>query len=353
MTITSNTLPGLDIQLEVDGIAYSGWTSVEIERGIDQIAGSFSLTLASRERTVAEDWPIADGAECRVTLAGEVLITGFVDRLTRFLDPEARGIEIGGRDRTCDLVDCSSVHSPGSWVNRRLEEIAAELTEPFGIDIDLMGQSTGAPFAKFALQQGETVFNAIERMARYRGLVAWSIGDGTVRIGNPDSGDLLGYFNEGANVVAASGSRQSRDRYSDYIVKGQASGSDDRNGAAVAQVIAQARDEGVSRYRPLVIIGEEQSDRASLEQRARWEAAVRAGRATPAQIVTPGWLDAFGSPLAIGLRARCDVPSADITGELLVERVAFSRDAENGTQTTLDLVPPEAWTRLPEPEPAR
>jgi prophage tail gpP-like protein len=344
------TLPDHNVQLEVDGSGYIGWTTVDIERGIDQMTGTFALRLASKERTGAEDWPIREGAECRVLLAGKPLITGYIDSFTRVLGPEERGIDVRGRDRTADLVDCSAIHTPGSWQGRKLEQIAAELVQPFGIAIELAGD-TGAPFAKFALQQGETVFAAIERMCRYRGLVAWSAGDGVLRIGNPDSGQSIGRLAEGENVLFASGPRSVADRYSDYIVKGQAAGSDDRNGAAVAQVRGEARDPAITRYRPLLILGEEQSDQAALKKRAEWEAAVRSGRSTSAQITVPGWLMANGKPFAHGMRADCDVPSARIAGSLLIERLNFSRDAEGGTVTTFDLVPPEAWTQLAEPEP--
>lgn len=343
------TLPDHDVQLLVDGIAYSGWTGVDIQRGIDQMAGAFALSLASRERTGAEYWQIRDGAECRVMLAGKALITGYVDGVRRFVGPEERGLEVRGRDRTADLVDCSAVHTPGSWTGRKLEQIATELVQPFGITVE--AGDTGAPFPRFALQQGETVFAAIERMCRYRGLVAWSAGDGVLRIGSPDQGTSIGALIEGENVIAATGLREVADRYSDYIVKGQASGSDERSGAAVAQVRGETRDPAITRYRPLLIIGEEQADRASLERRAAWEAAVRSGRSTPAQITIAGWLNQAGEPFQHGMRADCDVPSAGIAGQLLIERLRFSRDAESGTTATFDLVPPEAWSQLAEPEP--
>lgn len=345
-----STLPDHNVELIVAGAAYSGWTSFEIERAIDQMSGTFSLRLAAKERTGAEDWQIAEGDECKVMLAGTALITGYIDSLTRFLGPDERGIEVSGRDRTADLVDCSALNKPGSWRNRKLEEIAAELIAPFKITLAISG-STGAPFTKFALQQGETVFAAIERMCRYRGLVAWSAGDGILRIGNPDSGQSIGRLVEGENVIFANRSSTVSDRFSDYIVKGQAAGSDERNGAAVAQVQGEAKDAAITRYRPLLLIGEEQSDRASLKKRAEWEAAVRSGRSQPVQITVPGWLSADGKPFAHGMRAECDVPSAGISGSLLIERVSFSRDAEGGTVTRFDLVPPEAWTQLAEPEP--
>ena len=176
-----------EVALEIGGLGYTGWTEIVIERSIDAMVGGFDLTLSAKEKTGAEDWPIEDGAACRVLLGGEVLITGYVDVAARFIGPDNRGLQVRGRDKAADLVDCSAIHTPGSWSGQKLEAIARALAEPFGVPVEIVGD-TGAAFGKFALQQGETVFSAIDRMARYRGLVAWSAGDGTLRVGNPDSG---------------------------------------------------------------------------------------------------------------------------------------------------------------------
>lgn len=342
-------LPPHEVALVIDGQGYLGWTSVSVERAIDAMVGSFDLTLASKEKTGAEDWPIADGAECTIMIGSEVLITGYVDAVVRRLDDQERGIQVRGRDKAADLVDCSAVHKPGSWAGQKLEAIARALAAPFGVSIDVTGD-TGAPFKKFALQQGETVFAAIDRMARYRGLVAYSPGDGTVRIGSADTGKRTGRVVEGVNVKSAEGTRDVSDRFSEYLVKGQASGDDRRNGKAVAQVKGTATDASVKRYRPLLVIGEEQSDTASLVKRAKWEAAVRAGRGQPLSVTVPGWLTDEGKVWQPGARAAVDIPSCRVSGDLLVESVRTFRDGERGTVTDLGLVPPEAWTQLAEPE---
>lgn len=338
-----------DVALEIGGKAYLGWTEIEIERSIDAASGSFSLALAAKDRTNAEDWPIEDGAACRVLLAGRVLITGYVDNIGYFIGEEERGLRVRGRDKAADLIDCSAIHKPGSWKNAKLEAIAAELAKPFGIEVKVTGD-TGAPFKKFALQQGETVFAVIERMARYRGLAVWSPGDGTLRVGNPDSGARTGRIVQGVNVQSADATRDVSDRFSEYLLKGQASGDDERNGKAVAQVSASAKDAGVKRYRPLLIVGEEQADAKSLAKRAAWEAAVRSGRARQLNVTVPGWLDDQGKPWQPGARSACDIPSCKISGDLLVQRVRMVRSADAGTVTDLELVPPEAWTQLAEPE---
>lgn len=208
----------------------------------------------------------------------------------------------------------------------------------------------GAPFKKFALQQGETVFAAIERMARYRGLVVYSPGDGSVRIGPADRGERTGQITEGVNVKSAEGTDDVSERFSEYLVKGQAAGDDQRHGKVVAQVKGTATDSGVTRHRPLLLIGEEQSDTASLKKRAAWEAAVRSGKGKPLDVEVPGWLTDAGKVWSPGARAACDIPSCKVSGDLLVQSVTLARNETDGTVTSMTLVPPEAWSQLAEPE---
>lgn len=346
-----------EVVLTLGGMAYAGWTDVSIETSIDSVSGGFDLTLSAREKTGVTEWPIARGMACTVTLGGETLITGWVDSVERRIAAEDYAISVRGRDKAGDLVDCSATNSPGSWRGKKLEAIAAEIAAPFGIALVIEGD-TGKAFEKFALQPQETAFAAIERMARYRGLVCWSTGDGRVIIGNPGtSGAIAGRIEEGANVLSASAGDEGSERFSEYLVKGQASGSDRRNGKAAAQIRGNASDAGVTRYRPMIVIGEEQSDASSLASRAEWEARVRAGRGQKLGVTVPGWFTEGGQEAGAGTvwkagtRATCRIPSCRIDAVLLVQRVRFSRSGDQGTVTELELVPPEAWAQLAEPEP--
>ena len=109
------------------------------------------------------------------------------------------------------------------------------------------------------------------------------------------------------------------------------------------------------RNRPLLIVGEEQSDLANLRKRAEWEKTTRAGRADGLTVTVPGWFGGDGSASGPvwqpGARCDCRVPSLGVTGERLIERVRLSRD-DQGTRSELTLVPPGAWAQLAEAEPA-
>ncbi len=345
-------LPRQEVALVIAGKAYLGWNSLSIERGIDMLAGAFELELALREATGEAALAVKPGDACEVVLGGSALITGFIDRAAWRIDAGNLSLTLAGRDKAADLVDCSAMNVPGSWRDVKIEKIARELASPFGVEITVPGD-TGAALKRFALQQGETAWAAIERLARYRGLIAFSDGKGGVTLGNPDSGKRAGRIAEGENLVSIEHELNDSDRFAQYVVKGQASGNDDHNGKAVAQIKGEAKDREVKRARTLLIIGEEQSDAASLKKRAQWEADVRAARAETIMATVPGWFGGDGAESGPvwqpGARAECEVPSRGISGPRLIENVRLIRDG-NGTRSELRLKPPGAWAQLAERE---
>lgn len=347
--MTFDALPRHDVALVIGGRAWTGWTGVSIDRGIDSLCGSFRLEMTAREKTGLPPVTFQPGDAAQVVLGGKPLITGYADAREWGIEAEAVRLAISGRDKAADLIDCSALNKPGSWRGAKLEAIASELAAPFGVPISFRAD-TGKPLARFALQQGETAWAAIERLARYRGLILFSDGLGGVVVGNPDSGLRAGRIAEGDNALSIDERRDDSQRFSQYVIKGQASGSDERNGAAVAQVKGEARDAGVARYRPMLVIGEEQSDQDSLKKRAEWEAVTRAARAQTVTAQLPGWFAVAGGAVwEPGARAELVSETLGLSGDRLIERVSLTRDSE-GTRTTLTLVPPEAWTQLAEKE---
>lgn len=336
------------VELALGGRVFTGWTSVEIVRALDTLAGQFTLTAAAKGDGADDDFAFEAGAACEVRVGGTVIMTGWVDQFSPGYDANNHGISVSGRDRASDLVDCSAVHQPGSWNNTRIEVIAAALAAPYGISI-VAEADTGAPLRKFALQQGESVHEAIERMLRYRGLILLSRADGKVAIVAAARGAAQFTLPQSA-IEAAHAVHDVSGRYSDYIVLGQASGSDDAHGRAVSAVRGTASDPAVKRKRTLVLIGEEQSDRKSLDTRAKWEATVRAGRAQEAVVTVAGWRDASGALFDRNRLCQMDDQRLRMAGTLLVSAVALRFGGETGTTAELTLAPPEAWSALPVPE---
>jgi prophage tail gpP-like protein len=336
-----------ELQLLVGGQVHAGWNRIRIHRGLEEISGSFELAVA--ERWSADVPPLEVRAQdaCSVRVDGVTLITGRVDRAAIRYDDRNHAVAVAGRDATADLVDCSAEHSKGEWRNADIAQIARDLAKPFGIAVATAGD-VGAPFPVFAIEPGESVFECLERAARQRGVRLLSDGRGGLVVGNAPARSSGAALVEGKNILSLEVANDSSQRYSDYRVLGQQSGTDDVNGAAAAQVKATSQDAGVQRYRPLVLVDEDQGDIAGFQRRAKWEASVRAARALTATVSVQGWTHAGGlwHPNTL---VRLASPTGRIDRELLVRDVDLVVD-ERGTTTELVLVPEEAYSLLATPD---
>lgn len=331
--------------LTVGGKIFSGWQSVRIERGIEQIAGTFDLTVTDRWNTEQGQHAVdlQPGQACTVQINGVVVITGYIDTVTRRYDKTAHEISVSGRDKTGDLVDCSAIYKSGQWQNAKLEQIANDLCKPFGIAVKSVGD-TGEAFPAFSIQEGETVFETLERAAKMKALLLVSDGSGGLVITRAGTAKAPAGLKEGENILTADGEFNVKDRFSDYIVKGQAQGSDQSTPETAAHPNGSSKDAGISRYRPLIITAEDQGGNATFKQRAEWERNVRAGRGTRATITVQGW-EVNGQLWAPNTITRLSSPLLAADLDVLIISVGYSLD-DAGTLATLQLAQPQAFDTI-------
>ena len=336
-----------DLQLVVGGKVHGGWSRIRVHRGLEEIAGNFELGVAERWSATVAPLEVRTQDACSVRVGGTTLITGHVDRAAISYDAHSHAVSVTGRDGTGDLVDCAAEHSKGEWRNATIAQIARDLCKPYGIKVAVAGD-VGAPFVRYALEPGETVFECIERAARQRGVRLLSDGLGGLIVGSEPARQAGASLVEGENLLSCEVANDASQRFSKYLVKGQRCGDDDTNGAAAAQIKASADDTGVTRYRPQLIMVEDQGDIASFQVRAKWEASVRAARGLTATVRLQGWSNGAGL-WAPNQMVRLSSPTARIDRELLVRDVDLVVD-ESGTFTELVLTPPEAYSLVPIPD---
>ena len=335
------------LTLTVGGRIYSGWESVEITRSVQAVAGGFQLAVTDRWAGQAMPWPIRCGDACVLAIDGETVINGYVDQVVPSFSGSQRGIRVKGRDRTGDLVDCSAMHSPGEWAGIGLKRLAAILCQPFGVSVSAE-VDVGKPFAKFALQPGETAWEALERACRLRAVLATGDGDGGVLITRAGQQRARDDLVQGENILAGNATLDMTRRYSRYAVDAQNIGSDNAWGAAAAEIRGAATDAGVPRYRPLLVLAEGSADTATARQRAQWEATVRAARGAEARITVQGWSQQGGALWRPNQRVQVASDWLRIHGEMLIAAVTYRKDDTAGTTAELQLMRPDALTPSPE-----
>jgi prophage tail gpP-like protein len=332
-----------DVVLTVGGQNYGGWTGVRIQRGIEQVCGQFSLSLTERWRGQDTPWPIAPGDACAVSVDGHPVITGYVDDVLPQFDAGSHQVQVAGRDATGDLVDCSAENAPGRWEHRTLLQIVAEICRPFGVAVAAV-VDVGARFRSFAIQPGESAFEAIDRACRFRGVLPVADGAGGLLLTGPGPARAPVRIVQGANILSGYGFFSWRDRYGSYTVKGCDSGFDDSTPDQNASPVGVADDPNVSRYRPLVLVAEGPADTAKLKQRAIWEAAVRRGRSRRASISVAGWGHA-GGVWAPNTLVSVASQWLGIDGDMLIASVTLTHD-EAGTRAELEVCSKEAFAAI-------
>lgn len=333
------------VQLLVGGRSHAGWESVRVTRSMEHGAGSFSLAVSERWSTLDAPLQVQPGQACELSLGGATVITGYVDEVDAEIDADEHSVSVAGRDTTADLIDCSATGKAGQWRGLKVEQIAAQLAAPFGVrvraDVD-----TGKALTSFALQEGETVFEAICRAARFRALLVVSDSAGGLLITRAGSGQVATALVLGENLLQCRVRSDWRDRFRDYVFKGQAPGSDFFSGAAAAHVTAKASDGGMTRYRPLVLTADAPDIAATLQQRAAWEANNRAARSLSVTAKVQGWTHS-GGLWAPNSLVTVVADSLHLAAQLLVVAVEFGLSGSAGSTTTLTLTRADAYTLLP------
>lgn len=253
---------GDELELVIRGQAFTGWKRMTVARSLSSLSAQFELVVADRA-----PYPVRPGDEVLIRVAGELVVSGYVDLIRLARTEEGREFEIAGRDRTADLIDCSAgMPSAAAAPEDELSEVSGasllelveQLAAPFGVPVLAGAGLDATPFDTFRRQPGETAWSAIERLCRRRGVLAFSSPSGELVLSLPAAGVAAGQLLEGArgNVKTWTVSVDHRDRFSLYDVRAQVPGTDDFSGLPALEIGGRATDEGVHRFRPLLVLGE-------------------------------------------------------------------------------------------------
>ncbi len=367
-----------EITLSVRGEVFRGWTSVFVEKSLYQMVGSFSLTGTNIFPGNAQEWGIAMGDECKITIDDQDIITGYIDDIPIIYDAENHNIQLNGRDKTSDLVDCSFVQEGddqvNEWKGQKIIRIIEDLANAFGIAVSVdnsifpgvsldFQQDTvesrlneKLPYeSNFKANEGDTVFDLILKLCQMKAVLPISYGDGWLRL--TEAGAVLANdsLQLGVNIKAGAITQSNRDRFSRYIVKGQGEKTKDNTGAEASQVKGEYLDAVVSRYRPFVILSEYKIDNKWAQDRAKWEAVNRAGTSRNVEYEIRGWTQSNGAvwPLNALVSVRDDFLEIKDNEPLLIAAIDFIQDEESGTITRLTLVHPDSFKLPPSLDPIK
>lgn len=337
-------LPDERVNLIVNGRQYHGWKTASITRSVESLAGKFEFSLIS---TSPISIALAPGQVCLVRIGSDTVINGYIDKVNFEISSEQFVYTISGRDRTGDIVDCSSDKGPGTWKNLSLQSYAATLLLPFKINVKRQGSFTDKR-TEHTLKVGESPFTSISKGAKARNVLLLTDGDGDLvlsSVGAVRASDPLVYAQ---NVLKVSGSMDMANRFNKYIVKSQKSSNGGGWTKANTQVQGEATDPEVRSTRVKVFTSETPEDTDTAKKRAGWEAIIRAAQSERFEVTVAGFRQQNRSLWKENqlVTFQLDTDALELLSDFLIISVKYSI-GESGYFTVLTLKRSDAYTPPP------
>lgn len=271
------------------GREISGYTGITITRSILSATNSFQIEYqgdAPRELDMTS--PV------QIKWSGTTIFTGYVEQLAFGSRATDRGKVRGGRSITCDLVDSSAGLAKGSVRDATLQQIANLLAEPYAASVIVKpppGQEE--PIRKYRVEPGETVVDAIRRLADPRQMLVWTSDSGDLIVSRATNEPPRGVLIAPRDFTGYSGRVDFSQRFSAYVVLGQSFANDAWSEVDAARAKGTAKDAAFQppRERRKTIVAQRQASADRCQAQATWERQTRAGRSYTLTAERKGWID--------------------------------------------------------------
>lgn len=365
--------------LRTAGKELTGWTDVSITAGITMAARSFTVGITyqwPQSKDVISAVKLGDPVE--VWIGDDPVVSGYIFATPMSYSSDSLQVSVSGRSRTADIVDCSpaawlgrsvSATQTGQWSAARLvppsgtiiapvtpqasqwksqtiEQIAADLCGPYGIDV-VRQVSTGDPISQHAIDPGETVFDSINRLLANGQLFATDDAAGRLVLTSPGAGgNAAGGLEMGVNILQGSIQRDATEVFSDYVVIGQRSGSDQAFGSASNQIMASTTDPQTERFRLLALDQSGEMTQDTCRQIASFEQRRRRALLQGVSYTVVGWRDALGKLWTPNTMVHVRDSFFGIDDDLLLAEVQYQL-SDQGSTATLNLAPLAAFEAAP------
>jgi prophage tail gpP-like protein len=334
--------------LTVAGQQYTGWTSVMVRRVYGGACSDFEFTAAEPLDTGStdfSDWRIKPGDQCTITLAGILAFTGYVFVRQGSFNAAQHGLMVMGRSLTADAVDSSAPVNGGQYKGYTFQALASALANQAGVNLMIKGSSPDLSrvFPQFSIAYGETVFNAVERLARLRGLHITDDANGNwiADVFDPKA-SAQGQLIEGKNLLEARASIDGSRSFNIVNIVAQRPGTDQTNGTPSRDVSATLTNSDARPARRLIMVMEEPGSPQDAVTRANHETAYNATDLVDCHGVVQGWQSSPGTLWDTGRNYSVKSPMLDLDRTLSSRQVIYRQSSEGGSRTEIDLCTPES-----------
>lgn len=336
------------VVLTVAGKNYTGWTSVMVRRVYGGACSDFELAVAQPIDTGSADfssWKISNGDQCTITLAGILAFTGYVFVRQGSFNAKQHGLMVTGRSLTADAVDSSAPVNGGQYKGYTFQALATSLAKQAGVNLIINGSSPdlSRTFPQFSIAYGETVFSAVERLARLRGLHITDDAKGNwiADIFDPKASSQ-GQLVEGSNLIEARATIDGSRSFNIVNIVSQRPGNDQTNGTPARDVSATLTNSSARPARRLIMVMEQTGSPQDAVTRANHETSYNATDIVDCHCTVQGWQSAPGTLWDTGKNYAVKSPLLDLDRTLSSRQVIYRQSSESGSRTEIDLCTPES-----------
>ena len=333
-----------DVTVEVDGKAHNSWKSYDIDSDFLIPADAFKFDLGvPSNSTVLPDF---SGAEVKVCINGELVMTGIVDTTQHTMSKTNRTYSLNGRDRASILVDCSAPITNVKGLT--VLDAVKKIVEPLGIKKVALRAENNPTLDKVDIDVGETAWNAAMRCANSAGLHLWFEPNGELIVGGADYSTppvaTLCCMKDGKrnNFEQADLTFDVSNRFSEVTFLAQSHGKQGQDNKNDLKWVYN--DPEMTTYKPKTVVVSDVDNLEALQKWAKKYIADSMLEGFTLTIVVPDHKMQDGTLWQPGQRVHviCEEYDIDAIFFLMGRRFTLSRNA--GTQTELRFKQDGIWT---------
>lgn len=330
-----------DVILNVKGVEFQGWTAMAISAGIQTLGRGFSVAcsrLKDDGGTVAIG--IEPGDEVEVFLGEDVVVTGYVTKVTTGYDSGGVDIQVDGFSRTMMLQSALPYAAPRTFKDYAVTKLLTTLCGYFGVEVGALVNASTAETISFSAD--ELVSDKIVQLVQRKSVLVTDDEAGRLVLLKAGSETANDAIETGKNVLSAKRTTDMRNRFREYVVYGQGVNADSTRPVTDNQVSAMVEDSSVA-YRTNAVKQTGDAVASDCLVRASMLKKVAQAESDVFEYVLQGWRQSNGALWKPNLSVKVRDTIFNVDRRMVVTDVRYSMSA-SGTTVTLALMDPDAFT---------
>jgi prophage tail gpP-like protein len=350
-------MPEVTFSIISNGFKYMDcWKSIEISMSMDNICNFISVSTIDFFVKNPKLWNIKKGSQYVAMIDGERVSLGYIDEINSNYSSEGSEFKFTGRDKTCDLVDCSYDGDQSEFKKQTIRSIIQAYCTHFNIDLSvdpIVEAQANTIIKHYIIKKSRKCGEQIAELCTDNGILPISLGDGKLTLTKATLNNVSSDILTETNILSANMVDSDIDRFSDYITLTEGAPakvfSTDADWISYQKenrkLIGTFSDTNIKRNRPYVILTDTATNLQQCEQRSKYEANIRAAKGLTVNYVLEGWIEVNSKKVWKPNTLVVVRDSNFSLNELmLVNSVILSYSPEEGYLTELELVRKDCYS---------